>query len=171
MITDLVQIRQLGESKESENLAFRRYLSAHHDRTVRFQELATEISREIDCTTCANCCRHGLVSVTRQEIDAIAAHLEMDPEDVLQRYTTPEPDSQTTRYLLTTKEGCVFLSGNLCMIYDARPKPCREFPHVAPGETSLGARISSLCRWAPLCPIVYNALEEYKRVCGYHPHT
>jgi hypothetical protein len=25
-----------------------------------------------------------------------------------------------------------------------------------------------LCRWASLCPIIYNALESYKHVVGYH---
>jgi Fe-S-cluster containining protein len=53
------------------------------------------------------------------------------------------------------------------MIYKARPKACRDFPHVAVGKHSLGSRQSSLARWAPLCPIIFNALEEYKHLTGY----
>jgi Fe-S-cluster containining protein len=61
----------------------------------------------------------------------------------------------------------VFLDGNLCLIYDARPKACRNFPHLGLAMRTLGGRLSSICRWASLCPIVYNALERYKHVVGY----
>jgi Fe-S-cluster containining protein len=63
----------------------------------------------------------------------------------------------------------VFLDHNLCMIYSARPKTCRDFPHVGLGEHSLGSRPCSLARWAALCPIVYNALESFKHLTGFHP--
>jgi hypothetical protein len=46
-----------------------------------------------------------------------------------------------------------------------------DFPHVAVGKHSLGSRQSSLARWAPLCPIIVNALEEYKHLTGYHRHA
>jgi hypothetical protein len=56
------------------------------------------------------------------------------------------------------------------MIYPVRPNPCREFPHVAVGTHTLGSRASSLGRWAALCPIIYNAMESYKHLTGYHAH-
>jgi len=168
VVTDLVEIRRLGESKSSENLNFRRYLTAHHVPLEPFQELATEIQHHIDCTACANCCRHSIVTVGQSEIEAIASHLRIQPEEVIRQYTTADPDSHTTRQLQSTEDGCIFLDGNLCTIYEARPKACRDFPHVTPGSHSLGSRISSICRWASLCPIVYNALEGFKHAVGFH---
>jgi hypothetical protein len=53
------------------------------------------------------------------------------------------------------------------MIYAARPKTCRDFPHIRVGDHTLGARPSSLARWAALCPIIYNSLEAYKHVTGF----
>ena len=47
---------------------------------------------------------------------------------------------------------------------------CRNFPYVGGGSHSLWGRPSSLDRWAPLCPIIYNALESYKHLTGYHSH-
>jgi hypothetical protein len=41
---------------------------------------------------------------------------------------------------------------------------------VAVGEHSLGSRQSSLARWAPWCPIIFNALEAYKHLTGYDRH-
>jgi Fe-S-cluster containining protein len=90
-------------------------------------------------------------------------------QDVERLYTVPDQDAPGSRILRSSKDGCVFLDGNLCLIYDARPKTCRDFPHLAIGTHSLGSRPSSLARWAALCPIIFNAIEQYKRVTGFHP--
>ena len=168
MVTDLVEIQRLGSARGAENLEFRRYLAAHHHPVEEFQTLAGEVARQIDCTSCANCCRCSTVSVTPDEIAAIARALDAPAEEVTHTYTDPDPGAPALRILKSTRDGCIFLRNNFCTVYRARPKACRDFPHIATGMHSLGARISSLCRWVPLCPIVYNALEDYKRLLGFH---
>jgi uncharacterized protein len=106
--------------------------------------------------------------VGRAEIDAIASHLGIEAADVIRLHISPDPAVPAARVLLNKKDACTFLDGNLCMIYAARPAACRNFPHLAPCAPSLGARMSSLCRNAWFCPIIYNALESYKRLVGYH---
>ena len=170
MVTDLSEVFRLGTSKAAENLAFRRYLSAHHVDEKPFQILASDIQQQMDCTTCANCCRHSVVPVQKAEIAKIASHLGVTVEAAARTYTVADPESPTSRILRTSPQGGIFLEGNLCTIYDARPKPCREFPHVSVGIHSLGARPSSIARWVPLCPIVYNAVEAFKHLTGYHRH-
>ena len=100
MVTDLVEIRRLAESKQVENLDFRRYLRARHQPFEPFQALASEMRKHIDCTTCANCCRHTLVSVGRAEIDVIASHLGIQATDVIRLYTSPDPAVPAARVLL-----------------------------------------------------------------------
>ena len=170
MVTDLNEVRQLGTAKAEENRAFRRHLSAHHADDRPFQILASDIQQHIDCTACANCCRYSVVPVNPGEIEKIAARVGVTPQAAARLYTVPDPDAPASRILRTSKSGCVFLRGNLCQIYSARPQACRDFPHVAVGTHSLGARRSSVARWAALCPIIYNALEAYKHLTGYHPH-
>ena len=167
MVTDLAEVYRLGTAKAEENLAFRRHLEAHHYADKPFQILASEVQRHVDCTACANCCRHSIVPVNKSEIERIAVYLAMTAEDVTRLYTATDPDSRTGRILSNSGNQCVFLDGNLCMIYAGRPKACRDFPHVAVGTHSLGGRRSSLARWAASCPIIYNALEEYKHVTGF----
>jgi Fe-S-cluster containining protein len=87
---------------------------------------------------------------------------------VRRKHTSADPDDSSQRVLRNERNACTFLDGNLCLIYDARPAACRHFPHAHPGEHSLGARIESACRHAAVCPILYNALEEYKHRSGYH---
>ncbi|MGD0000201.1 MAG: YkgJ family cysteine cluster protein [Bryobacteraceae bacterium] len=169
MVTDPAEVRRLAEAKEAENVRFRRYLHARHqDRITQFQIIATRIEAQIDCTACANCCREMIVEANQVEIEAIAAHLNLSVEEVRRKHTTADPDDSSQRVLRNERNACTFLDGNLCLIYDARPGACRRFPHAHPGEHSLGARIESACRHAAVCPILYNALEEYKHQSGYH---
>lgn len=102
------------------------------------------------------------------EIGRIAVHLGMTVEAAERLYTVADPDESGLRNLVSSGEGCVFLDGTLCMIYEARPNTCRNFPHIAVGGHSLGSRPSSLARWAAICPIIYNAIEEFKHQTGYH---
>ena len=154
-------------AKSAENLQFRRYLAARHQPIEAFQAVAAEVQRRIDCTKCANCCRYSIVSVRAGEIARIAGYLGVDEAAVVEHFTARDAESPGARTLVSTKNGCVFLKDNRCRIYAARPEACRSFPHVAPGTHSLGARLESHCRWAPLCPIVYNTLEEYKHLVGF----
>jgi Fe-S-cluster containining protein len=170
VVTDLAEVFRLGTAKAQENLAFRRQLATRHYIDKRFQILASEVQEHIDCTACANCCRHSLVSVNKAEIEAIARYLGAPAETVARLYTVPDREAPALRMLLNSGDGCVFLDGNVCMIYEARPKTCRDFPHVAVGTHSLGGRPSSLARWAALCPIIFNALENYKHLTGYYGH-
>jgi uncharacterized protein len=170
VVTDLAEVFRIGTAKAAENVAFRRHLSAHHAGDTPFQILASEIQQQVDCTACANCCRHSVVPVNAHEVDAIAQYLGTTPEAVTRLYTVRNPDTPTSRVLGTSPDGCVFLDGNLCIIYEARPKACRDFPHVTVGSHTLGGRRASLAKWAALCPIVFNAMEEYKRRTGFRPH-
>jgi Fe-S-cluster containining protein len=167
VITDLAEVRRLAESKADENKDFRRHLAAHHYPEEPFHILATEIQNEMDCMQCANCCRQMVVSASEAAVEAIAAHLNIPPEAVIRLYTVPDPKAPGKRLLRQVDDACIFLDGNLCMIYEARPKACRNFPHVAAHLHTLGSRFSSLCRNAWLCPIIYNAIESYKHLVGY----
>lgn len=167
MVTDLAELRRLAESKQAENVDFRRFLTAHHVPEEPFHILAGDIQQHTDCTACGNCCRFTLVNVTAHDLDAVAQHLGMPRADVVRLYTMPDPESPSQRVLRNERDACAFLDGNICLIYEARPKACRDFPHVAPGVHTVGGRMASVCRNASFCPIIYNALEAYKNLVGY----
>lgn len=170
MVTDPDEVRRLAETKETENLHFRRYLHDHHVPAGPFQIVAQEIERQIDCTQCANCCRKMIVEVTPAEIERIAETYGVTVQELMLKHIAPEPGDSRHKVMRTEHGACTFLDGNLCSIYDARPAACREFPHVAIGAHTLGARLESVCRHSSICPILYNAIEAYKGSIGYsHP--
>ena len=84
------------------------------------------------CTGCGNCCTvEGYVWVDRREIERLAKHRGINPDEfgskylrrIGQRYSLtefPMPGSPGTK-------ACSFWDRK-CTVYDARPRQCRTFP-------------------------------------------
>ena len=72
MITDLIQIKQLGEKKLVENEKFRRYLKRHNFPELKFRRVAEDIEAETDCRACANCCKVAETDVTERDIHRLS---------------------------------------------------------------------------------------------------
>ena len=165
MLTDLVQIRLQGEKKRNENQRFRRFLkdNRHSDRLLR--HLAEEVETQIDCTACANCCRVATVTVADRDVDRLARFLRTTAAKFHADYT--EISQEEGRILRRSPEGCVFLDGNLCSVYDARPDTCQRFPHLVRGMGSIASRMWQFIDRACYCPIVFNSLEEFKQALKF----
>jgi hypothetical protein len=151
MLTDLVQIRRLGQQKRDENSRFRAYLRNHRHSDRRLRRFGEDIEAQIDCTTCANCCRVSEVEITDRDIDKLAKFLGMTREEFI-RDSTQQAESGEL-ILKRTEAGCVFLEGNLCSVYEARPQNCANFPHLVRGTGSIASRMWRLVERAEYCPI------------------
>src|ERR1700693_4973686 len=75
MLTDLVQIRRLGEKQREENLRLRLHLKRRNFQERRLKRIAQDIEEQIDCTTCANCCRGATVKITERDAEKLAKRL------------------------------------------------------------------------------------------------
>ena len=166
MITDLVQIRLLGEKKRNENERFRRHMKTHDHSDRILRRIAEGIQEQIDCTQCANCCRVATTQVSERDVERLARHLSMTPAAFLAECTL-ESDDEGAILRRTQEGGCVFLDGNLCSVYDARPDICQRFPHLVRGNGSIASRMWQFIDRACYCPIVYNGLEAFKEETGF----
>jgi hypothetical protein len=162
MITDLVQIKMLGEKKLDENLRFRRFMKSHDHSDRILRRTAQGIEDQIDCTVCANCCRTSTTALSERDIEHLARHLRMAPERFLAEYTALDPEEGARILKFTEGPGCIFLEGNLCGVYEARPGICQRYPHVVRGNGSIASRMWDFVDRASVCPIVYNCLEAFK---------
>jgi len=165
MITDLVQIRRLGEKKREENGRFRAWLRRHNFVEKRFKRIAEEMAEATDCLACANCCRVATARVAERDIERLAKFLGMPRGEFLRDYTSESEDEG--RILRRTEAGCVFLNGNECTVYEGRPDTCRDFPHLVRGPGSFLSRMWKMPDRATYCPIVYNSLEAFKEETGF----
>lgn len=165
VLLDLIQIKTLGEKKRAENERFRRHLKTrdHSDRILR--RLAEEVETEIDCKTCANCCRVATVQLSERDVENMSKSMRIHRTRFLEEYTTTNEDEGLI--LKRTESGCVFLDGNLCLVYDNRPANCENFPHVVRGNGSIASRMWDFVDRASYCPIVYNSLEAFKAETGF----
>src|SRR5687768_1522598 len=110
MLTDLVQIRRLGEQKRAENERFRKHLKRHSIAERRVRRLAEDVESAMDCLACANCCRVATVRLAEREIPKLAKRAGVNPLVFLRDYT--EQSEEEGLILKRTEAGCVFLTGN-----------------------------------------------------------
>lgn len=165
VITDLVQIRRLGAKKREENLRFRRWIKSHHFVERQFRRVAEEVQGSIDCRQCAECCRVTEVAVAERDIERLARFLSISASEFMERYTTR--DEENAAILKRTSDGCVFLEGADCSVYEARPGDCERFPHLLRGRGSIESRMWQFVDRASYCPIVYNWMEAIKPLTNF----
>src|SRR5215510_1766594 len=92
MITDLVQIRTLGEKKRDENERFRRHLKSRDSSDRILRRIAEGIEEQIDCTVCANCCKVATVKLSERDIENLAHHFRISPSKFIAEYTVEDGD-------------------------------------------------------------------------------
>jgi len=177
--TDLVQIRRMGEQKRAENLNFRKYMKRRVFVERQFRKAAEQIHDAIDCRQCAECCRVTEVQITERDIEKLARFLGLSGKEFAERHTTVDSEGvpilkrnkavKATASNSATPEGCEFLVGNECSVYEARPANCERFPHILRGAGSLESRMWDLVDRATYCPIVYNWMEAVKGLTKFKP--
>ena len=165
MLTDLVQIRRLEQQQRGENAKFRAYLKNHRHSDRRLRRFGEEIEAEIDCTACANCCRVTEVGITEKDIEKLAKFVGVSAGEFVEQFTAV--DNSGAIILKRNAGGCVFLEGNLCSVYAARPQNCANFPHVVRGAGSIASRMWQFLDRVGYCPIVYNWMETVKEDIGF----
>jgi Fe-S-cluster containining protein len=165
VLTDLVQIKRFGEKQREENVRFRAWMKRHNFQERRLKSIAQEVEEQTDCTACANCCRVATTQITERDAEHLARYLRIKLNDFLRDYTVETEEEG--RILKRDENGCVFLEGNLCSVYDARPNTCQLFPHLVKGNGSLQSRMWHMPDRAVYCPIVFNTLEEWKIETGF----
>ena len=90
----------------------------------------------------------------------------MKPAEFLAEYTV-ESEEEGRILRRSEAEGCVFLDGKTCTVYEARPDTCSRFPHLVRGNGSIASRMWQFIDRACYCPIVYNSLEAFKEETGF----
>jgi hypothetical protein len=105
------------------------------------------------------------VGITDRDVEKLAKFIGASESEFVEQFTAV--DDEGARILKRTEKGCVFLEGNLCSVYEARPHNCANFPHVVRGEGSIASRMWRFLDRAAYCPIVYNWMEMVKDDIGF----
>ncbi|MBM3322739.1 YkgJ family cysteine cluster protein [candidate division WOR-3 bacterium] len=160
--TDLGRIRELASRRERENVEFRSRLKwcdiseRRLDRIVH--ELHADVSKQIDCLACANCCREMSPALGPADVRRLAKTMQLTPAQ-FKRAFLKEAEADPGRFLFRAKP-CPLLEGNRCSQYDSRPKVCAEFPFLH--KPDFNHRTIMVMWNYGLCPIVFNVVERLK---------
>ena len=160
---DLPFIAQEALEKEEGNVAFRTFLKnldiSSEELDAVVNEIYEEVSDQIDCTQCANCCKliHPLLS--QKDIDRFSADLQLPPPIFVKAHLIPLEESPGK--FRFNAQPCSFLTDNLCTNYAARPQDCRSFPHLH--KKDFRSRLWRVIFNYEICPIIYHVYEQLKQ--------
>ena len=156
---DLEQFRLQARNKSLENKKFLLGLKKKDSRKVDdlFHSLHEEVFEETNCLECANCCKTTSPIFYQNDIERVAKGLRMKPGEFVEKYLRIDEDND---YVLKSSP-CPFLDAeNYCMVYEDRPKACREYPHT---DRKKMVQITELTyRNTEVCPAVFKIVERLK---------
>ena len=154
-----MDIKNLKEDSKRQKPVWVKYFKKHkrliEKMDIHIHALHDKYVAEIDCLSCANCCKSLGPRVTDKDVERLSKQLKMKAVDFIAQYLRVDEDND----MVFKTMPCPFLgSDNYCAVYDSRPKACREYPHT---DRKKFYQIYMLSvENASTCPIVYKVLED-----------
>lgn len=145
--------------------AFRRFLNQSEKTPPKGIDKLTplldkEVWAEVDCLTCANCCKKMTPTFTSQDLKRIAKHFNQTPEVFQKTWLKKDRNKD----LVNVNQPCQFLnlSDNKCSIYAVRPVDCSGFPHLSKRKWTDYAHVHK--QNIDYCPATYKMVEKMTRL-------
>jgi Fe-S-cluster containining protein len=130
-----VNLRLFRKNAQLNKRNLRKYLSRlEKNPPKKLDEITVGLEREvwseIDCLSCANCCKTMTPTFTPADLKRIAAHFKMSVEQFKEKWLRKE--RKPNGDWMNRSEPCQFLNlkDNKCSIYEIRPADCAGFPHL-----------------------------------------
>lgn len=120
-----------------------------------------EVWAEVDCLSCANCCKKMTPTFTEKDLKRIAAHFQVTPGEFRKKWLKKDRNGD----LVNKQQPCQFLdlTTNMCSIYAIRPADCSGFPHLSKRKWEEYAYIHK--QNIDYCPATFRMVEKlYNRI-------
>ena len=120
------------------------------------QVIDKEVWQEIDCLSCANCCKKMTPTFTVRDIKRISAHFKQTPEAFSKQWLEKDKNKD----MVNVTQPCQFLNrtNNKCSIYEIRPVDCAGFPHLTKKKWSEYAHVHK--QNIDYCPATFKMVEK-----------
>ncbi len=160
MIEGYENIEALGAKAETDFKAYRKKnLKQLKKMDCIIHDLHNTYTDKIDCLQCANCCKVLGPLVTDTDIKRISKALRLSPSEVVESYLRIDEDGD---YVFKEMPCPFLMADNYCIIYENRPKACREYPHTNRKKFYQVFNLS--IKNAYTCPIAYEVLSGILRI-------
>lgn len=121
------------------------------------QELHDQVFCDVDCLECANCCKMVGPAIKDIDIDRLAKHMKVKPSKLVEVHMMMDDEGD----YIFREHPCPFLmDDNYCMVYEARPRACREYPHT---DRRRAMQLLQLHKKnIECCPVVFEVFERLR---------
>lgn len=130
-----MKLQNLEKKYQKHKKRFKKFINdletAEHEGVQQAaEETEAEVWKEVDCLSCANCCKQMTPTLTPADKKRIASHLKMSVPTFTKKYLQYNKEEKDWRMQV---QPCVFLNlkDNKCSIYEVRPEDCSGFPHLS----------------------------------------
>lgn len=119
-----------------------------------------EVWKDVDCLSCANCCKKMTPTFTKQDLKRISAHFDQTPEAFSKQWLKKDSNND----MVNRSQPCQFLNpaDNKCSIYAIRPVDCSGFPHLSKKKWSDYAHVHK--QNIDHCPATFRMVEKIKKL-------
>lgn len=156
-------LEQMAKKAETENQKLVKRLKLKKPKQLDdvIHHLDSEAFSVIDCLQCANCCRSLGPRILTKDIERLSKYLRLKPNQFIDTYLRIDEDHD----YVFKQMPCPFLAAdNYCIVYEQRPKACREYPHTT--EPKMVKHLNLMKKNCSTCPAVYYIFEELKEDKG-----
>ena len=159
-----VNLRSFKQKVRHNRSIFRRFMTKLEKNPPKgLDQLTTvvekEVWKEVDCLTCANCCKTMTPTYTPADLKRISKHLGMTVDEFKKKWLYKERGSGDW---MNKSTPCQFLNlkDNKCSIYLQRPVDCSGFPHLPKKKMVDWMHIHK--QNVEYCPATYKMVEKMK---------
>lgn len=159
-----VNLRSFKQKVRHNRSIFRRFMTKLEKNPPKgLDQLTTvvekEVWKEVDCLTCANCCKTMTPTYTPADLKRISKHLGMTVDAFKKKWLYKERGSGDW---MNKSTPCQFLNlkDNKCSIYLYRPADCSGFPHLPKKKMVDWMHIHK--QNVEYCPATYKMVEKIK---------
>ncbi|MCE3283517.1 MAG: YkgJ family cysteine cluster protein [Chitinophagaceae bacterium] len=157
-----VNFRSFKQRVRHNHKSFKKFLTKIEKNPPRgldkiADDLNTHAWQNVDCLSCANCCKTMSPTFTRKDILRISKHVGMTAKGFTEKYL--EYDKKDNDWINKSRP-CQFLNlqTNMCSIYDVRPADCAGFPHL--NKKKMVDYIHVHKQNVEYCPATYLMVEQ-----------
>ena len=157
------ELKRLTDKSRAETSSLVRKLKKKKPKNLDniVHQLHYDAFNTFDCLDCASCCKTIGPRLTDKDIERLAKHLKMKSADFMKQYILTDEDGD---YVFKDHPCPFLLPDNYCIVYENRPKACRDYPHT---DRKRFYQILDLShKNCETCPVVYDIFEELKKQNG-----
>ncbi len=157
MEIDLNNFRKESKSEYSSNQKLKARLKKVKPKILdeTFEKLHEEAFEEIDCLDCANCCKTTSPIFLNTDIDRLAKVFRMKSSAFIDEYLHRDEEGD----FVLNSSPCTFLGeDSKCLVYEDRPKACREYPHT--NRKKMHGILELSLKNTLVCPAVFKIFQQ-----------